>query len=285
MQASKAWLRRRLPPRATTYAWRLRCWGEVLREVRGDGAGEELKLILSALAAPVMALRGLDEWRTPALLFDTSVRIAGPARFRCRRGSDDLWHLLPSVEPAVRAALGEQLEPGGVFVDAGANMGVLTVLGAQIVGPQGRVVAIEMMPGTAEALRANLAANNFDWVRVVELALSDAAGREVEAVMPVGFTGHASIVERARSAGRVLEARVVTTTLDDVTRDLPRLDVLKVDLEGAEALAFAGGKEALSRARCVIFEDRGKRRDAAQCLSAAGFTVRRLDAHNMIGVR
>ena len=81
---------------------------------------------------------------------------------------------------------------------------------------------------------------------------------------------------------------MTTTSLDIVTRDLPRIDVLKVDLEGAEAIAFAGGTSTLSRTQCVIFEDWGGRGDnakATEICARAGFTLRRLDGNNMIGVR
>ncbi len=295
MSAFRDWLKSWLPRpvwvllrRTWSYVRRLGHWTLVLIEVRGDGAREALKLYLSALAAPVTALRGLDEWGNPVLLFDTRVRVAGSDRFRCRRDSDDLWHVLPSGQGAVRKALVERLKPGGVFVDAGANIGAFTVLGARLVGSHGRVVAIEMMPDTVRRLRDHLELNGLGWVLVVEGALSDIGGRDVVARVPPGLAGQASIVRTAVAKDDLIEVHVKTTTLDDVVEDLPRLDVLKMDLEGAEALAFDGGRETLSRTRCVIFEDwggRGHGRDAAKRVTGAGFELHRLDGNNMIGVR
>lgn len=281
----RRWLKRRLPARLTIYLWRLVRWAEILREIRGDGPREEAKLILSGLAGVVTALRGLGEWRTPVLLLDVRVRVRGSDRFHCRRFSDDLWHVLPSVEIAVRDALRDRLGPGGVFVDAGANIGVLTVLGARLVGRDGHTLAIEMVPETARALRRNLAANGLDAVQVVEAALSDKAGERVVASIPDGFSGHASIVPaRARRDG-LEEVPVTTTTLDAVTFDLPGLDVLKLDLEGAESLALDGGRETLERTRCVIFEERGHGHGISERLSMLGFRVERLDSYNLIAVR
>jgi len=60
---------------------------------------------------------------------------------------DGLW------ETHVTDWLQETLRPGQMFVDVGANVGYFTLLGAKLVGPQGRVVAVEAHPGLAELLR------------------------------------------------------------------------------------------------------------------------------------
>src|SRR4029077_2829128 len=53
----------------------------------------------------------------------------------------------------------EALHPDGVFVDVGANIGYFTLLGAQLVGKRGRVVAVEAHPGLADLLRRNVIIN------------------------------------------------------------------------------------------------------------------------------
>jgi FkbM family methyltransferase len=288
---SKFWLPRPLwvlLRRGWAYLQRLGWWVRVLAEVRGDGAGEALKLYASALASPITALRRLDQWGNPLLLFETRVRLAGGDRYHIRRFSDDLWHVMPSGQGAVRAALARHLRPGGVFVDAGANIGGFTVPGARLAGSGGTVVAVEMMPETARRLREHLKMNGLDTVRVVERALSDNAGYEVVAKMPAGLSGQASIVWPGHPQSRFVEARVQTTTLDDVVEGLPNVDLLKVDLEGAEAMAFGGGAAALSRTQVVIFEARDgtdEAREAMGLIVAAGFELHRLDGSNMIGTR
>lgn len=288
------WLRPYLPQpvwvllrRCWSYARRLGYWMLVVLQVRGERMPDTARLWLSALAAPVTALPRLDEWRNPRLLFDARVRVAGADRFLCRRGTDDLWHVLPAAQGAVRRALTGRLRAGAVFVDAGANIGAFTLPAARIVGRGGQVVSIEMMPDTARRLREHLAMAGADNVRVIEAALSDESGREVVAREPAGRFGQASIVRRDFGPGAHREIRVRTMTLDDATADLPRIDLMKVDIEGAEALAFAGGQAALARTRCVIFEDWGGRGDgkAAALVKAAGFRLARLDGANMIGVR
>ncbi len=241
--------------RIWTYICRLVHWGYVLREARGDGMREAVKLYASAVAGPITSLTDLDRWSSPHLCFDVKILIGGRDRFLCRRRFDDLWHVLPAAQGALREIMAKHLRPGGTFVDAGANIGGITVYGAHLVGCDGATIAIEMMPKTASRLRAHLAENRLDWVRVVENALSDVPGLEITATVPRGVPGQASIALDQWNSDTLDTVPVTTTSLDIVTRDLPRIDVLKVDLEGAEAIAFADGTSTLSRTQCVIFED------------------------------
>jgi FkbM family methyltransferase len=90
----------------------------------------------------------------------------GPAqgmwlRVNPRTGHDVLEGL---GEPAVQAALRQQLRPGMIFYDLGANIGFFSLLAARLVGPTGRVVSFEADPEVAERLRENVARNNLSHV-------------------------------------------------------------------------------------------------------------------------
>ena len=69
------------------------------------------------------------------------------------------------------------LRPGDVAIDAGANIGLFTVLAASQVGPHGRVIACEPSPTTMRLLRDNVERNGFDWVELREVALAETPGR------------------------------------------------------------------------------------------------------------
>ena len=68
------------------------------------------------------------------------------------------------------------LGAGGTFVDAGANIGWFSLLGASLVGPTGHVVAIEPNPLNVALLRQSARDNGFDNVDVMVVALSDEGG-------------------------------------------------------------------------------------------------------------
>ncbi|MEU2354585.1 FkbM family methyltransferase [Streptomyces misionensis] len=87
-----------------------------------------------------------------------------------------LW-LFGAWEPHLAAWMCARLTPGETVVDAGAHTGYFTVLTSRLVGPAGRVVAIEPSPAFHRALCANLAANGCGDVRTINAAVSDAPGR------------------------------------------------------------------------------------------------------------
>ena len=140
-------------------------------------------------------------------------------------------------------ALPELLPPDGIMVDAGAHVGLVAVPAAALV-PGGRVHALEPVPATADLLAVNAAGHPA--VTVHRIALSDHEG---EAAMDAdaAFSAGSSIA----AAGAL---RVPVRTLDAWAEDvgLGRLDVLKLDVEGAEVAALRGARRTLARLRPAL---------------------------------
>lgn len=265
---------------ADNYRKRLLIWRAIGREIRGVGSSDRRALRQSALASPFLALRNLYGWQDPVLLNDALVEVHEVGRFRVRAHSDDLYHVLPSREPAVLAAIREHLKPGDTFIDAGANIGFFSVLAGRQVGDQGRVLAIEMMPVTAAMLRQNLSLNKIQSATVVEKALSDQSGGTLTAHFVEGHFGMASIVRPDGSAMQTVE--VQTTTLDEEAANVERIALIKMDLEGAELNALEGAREVLARTRMILFEQLGEETRPAEFLRDCGFEVRNLEGSNFI---
>ena len=264
---------RKLLGNGRRYAQRVGRWAVILWQLRGCAWRDELKLLASAAASPVLAFRDLSTWQDPVLLFDTCVRVRRIGVFHVRHRTDDLWHILPWREQGIHDALERLLQPGDVFVDAGANVGVYTLLASRLVGPAGHVLAIEMMPDTAALLRRHIAENGCANVEIVEKALSGRAGETVTARVPRGRHGQASVANTAKPLIAYNEYPVRTTTLDDAARGLKRIKVLKLDVEGAELQALAGGQAMLTRTEKVIYESHTASDALAQTLKRAGFEV------------
>ncbi len=149
-------------------------------------------------------------------------------------------------EPASRA-MRMLIGPGDVVLDAGANIGLFTVIAAGSVGPQGRVIACEPSPPTMKLLRGNVDRNGYDWVDLREVALAEAPGRlELEVFAP--GSGFSSFAPEQAGAGTRVEVEVAT--LDEVAGDhLERTRLVKLDIEGAELRALRGAAGLLERAR------------------------------------
>ncbi|MEP7305029.1 MAG: FkbM family methyltransferase [Acidobacteriota bacterium] len=157
-------------------------------------------------------------------------------------------------EPQETALLKLLLRPGMTVVDVGANWGYFSLAAAHLVGSRGRVVSVEADPRACRTLRANVARNGLDAVvNVLEMAASDRRSalhlREyapgASASGNYGLTSTTTVVD----GGRQFEvpARQLDEALDESGID--RVDVLKMDIEGAEALALRGLERRLSDGR------------------------------------
>ena len=151
------------------------------------------------------------------------------------------------------------LRPGGAVLDVGANLGFVTVplaLEAKRLG--GRVVAVEPFKGNADWLRQNLQLNEVeDVVTVVDAGLSSAP-REATLLLREDFAsgagvGTASVAEDAAD-NRYQRTAIRLETLDRLWLTLgnPRLDVIKVDIDGHEDRFLEGGSETIASHRPVI---------------------------------
>lgn len=279
-----AFLRRPLS-NTKSYVRRLRIWGNVITEIRGAGPRDRAVLRRAALAAPFESLKGLNRWRDPMVGEDVTVRIQDVGLFHVRAGSDDLSHVLPSHEQAVYDRIRAELEPGDIFVDAGANIGFYTVLASRLVGPKGRVIAVEMMPDTLKRLNENIRLNELTNVTVVANALSDTEGQIVRASVTEGEFGQASISQEVgQKAGKKI-VEVSTTTLERVLDGIDSVKLMKMDLEGVEIQAISGAGPAINRIRSIIFEDWTGSTQARDFWKSMGFSVSALNRANAIATR
>lgn len=145
------------------------------------------------------------------------------------------------------------LAPGMVMVDAGANVGEITMVSAKMVGPSGRVYAFEPVGAIADQLQGNLDLNALSNVSVIRLGLSDregsgsmfrSEGRFRDGSVHRGLATLYATADRAK-----VEEDVRLTTLDRYVEraGLSRLDLVKLDIEGAELPALIGAEATLRR--------------------------------------
>lgn len=149
-------------------------------------------------------------------------------------------------ESAVTATLLDIVQPGWLVADIGAQNGYMTLLLARAVGPRGQALAFEPMPANYAALQENIALNNLRHVRAERLAVSDRNGpvslRRLDN-RPLSAT--ASLVADDAGLGAV---QVEGIRLDDyLAGRVAPLRFVKMDIEGAEALALAGMRDLIAR--------------------------------------
>jgi FkbM family methyltransferase len=136
-------------------------------------------------------------------------------------------------EPGLAELLWDLLPDGGVFCDVGAHVGRYAV---RLAAKAARVYAVEAMPGTARVLAENVVLNGLANVDVIQAALWSEPVRLAFAD-PMGQTDGGS--NRGVPAEHGIQAR----TLDSL--NLGRVDLIKIDVEGAEGHVLRGGRDLL----------------------------------------
>jgi FkbM family methyltransferase len=151
-------------------------------------------------------------------------------------------------EPHVTRVLLSLLSPGKTFFDIGSNVGYYTLLAVEAVGSRGSVHAFEANPRVFKLLHENVQRNRFEAAQLNNVALSDSNG-SVQFCIDDLNPGSSSI--SGRGAQKVTRLTVPAVTLDTyiVQNDIEMVDVVKIDVEGAEVIVFKGGKRMLSRFR------------------------------------
>jgi FkbM family methyltransferase len=196
---------------------------------------------------------------------------------------------------------GITLPRDAVVLDVGANVGLFTLY-VKARFPDARVVAFEPMPGTFRALRANLAHHGCTGVEAVEQALGAGVEADVPFAFYPGLPGNSTRYpeQKARTRqllaelpgtdaerahrGRLLteydEVRVPVARLSDTLAALGltgAIDLLKVDVEGAEADVLGGIDDRdWARVRQVVLEVQdlaGQPAEVRTILEGRGFAV------------
>ncbi|MBZ5638263.1 MAG: FkbM family methyltransferase [Acidobacteriia bacterium] len=174
------------------------------------------------------------------------------------------WEILEhgTYEPHVVEFYRRTLKPGMAVLDVGANIGFHALHAATLVGPAGRVIAVEPDPQSAALLRLSLSlAGGGLPVTVLEAALSDAPGELVQS--DLGNAGNSGARFTHKERGR-LEAlvhgvhpqfRTVRAVVWDDGYPDTRIDFVKIDIEGFEPYALRGMERSLARYRPIVLSE------------------------------
>ena len=164
-----------------------------------------------------------------------------------------------AYEPGIAGLLVAVLLPGDVFVDVGANAGQHSLIAAS---KKARVFAFEPVPRLARRLRDNVRLNRFEGqVTVVQMALAAHVGEATLYVADRLDDGSHSLLPGI-PATNVEAITVPVTTLDTALaqRLIERPQLVKIDVEGAEALVLDGASALLAtQPQPVVIVETGDR--------------------------
>jgi len=199
--------------------------------------------------------------------------LQGPLRRkRWIAGSSNHGCWLGSYEAAKQRKIIELVRPGMVCWDLGAHVGFYTLLLAELVGAGGRVFAFEPVPGNVELLRRHVEMNRYQNVRIFPCALGDFDGE-------TGFDPGPSTSMGHMAAGGPL--RVSCSRADTLLAagEVEAPDVIKIDVEGAEADVLRGACGAMEKRPLVFLATHGEtaHRACLELLATSGYKVSALD--------
>ncbi|WP_447764718.1 FkbM family methyltransferase [Sphingopyxis panaciterrae] len=201
---------------------------------------------------------------------------------------------LGMAEPHNSRLLVSLISPGDVVVDIGANTGYYSVLGAWRAFPGGKLWAFEPNPTAYALMSDNLSNNGFGGMASRHrLALSNRQGEAALRVFPgyeatstIRDVSDAFVEHTERETGRAShEVTVPVDTLDNIMRDCPGIDFIKMDAEGHEPEIIDGARAILARSKNLkmLMEfvppimDAGKARAMLGTLRGLGLRIYRFD--------
>lgn len=189
-----------------------------------------------------------------------------------------------SYEPEETAWYEANVRAGDVVIDVGANIGYFSLLFARATGPSGRVISYEPGPDLNQILRRNAAANDYANIEIRPVAIADRKGTMTYYRARKNFGDN-----RLFTHGHDRDSfPVPVVTLDDDLADLEaRIDLVKMDIQGAEPLALKGMRRILRERppRRMMLEFwphgiagmGGHPSDMVRTVRAAGYRITRLD--------
>lgn len=152
-------------------------------------------------------------------------------------------------EPYETELILNAVKEGDTFVDVGANIGYYSLLVASRIGQNGKVYSFEPVPDNYSLFEKSIKKNGFKNIKVFKNAVSDKGGENVKIYLDKENLGKHSMSRENVTLETIITTK--TVTLDTVINE--KINVMKIDVEGAEGLVLKGAKSILQQKSLTIF--------------------------------
>lgn len=154
----------------------------------------------------------------------------------------------PEREAAFMKVLRQEVKKSMVAIDIGANVGYITLIMAELIGPSGRVYALEPHPRNYAILTKNIEVNSYaSFVFSYQIGISNVHG-----VLKLHISDKSNLHSLSTSPNSKYSINVPVSTLDDFMKDKGYPDFIKMDIEGHEVEALEGMYNTLRNAQSPV---------------------------------
>ncbi|MFH0936553.1 MAG: FkbM family methyltransferase [Candidatus Woesearchaeota archaeon] len=180
----------------------------------------------------------------------------------------------------------DMIQENMTVIDIGAHIGYYTLIAAKLIGKKGKVYSFEPNPDNFALLKKNIEENGYKNVTLINKAISNKKGFLKLFINPES-SGGASIYEKENAK---YYTNIIATTLDESLKNIKKIDIIKMDIEGAEILALEGMSNIIKRNKniklIIEFNPEGIKKlgyepiNLINKLKNFGFTIKVIDEKN-----
>jgi len=156
-------------------------------------------------------------------------------------------------EPVTTQIVQDKIKEGMICLDCGGNIGYYATIESKLVGKTGKVIAIEPSPVNVKYLEKNLKLQGQDNYEIHNLACGDTDGEIKFIISDISNMCHVAKEGEVESGNKKF-VKIPVKKLDSflIDKHLPRLDLLRMDIEGSELRLFEGAIQTIKKYKPMI---------------------------------
>lgn len=195
--------------------------------------------------------------------------------------------LFGEYESGTNKALAKYIKKDDIVIEAGANLGSETLLISRMVGEKGHIYGFEPNPYTYNRLSFNVAINQLKNANVYDLAIGEADKEISFNIYPKGFC-NPGMSSKYVETSITEKITVKQMTLDSFVKanNVPRVDFIKMDIQGAEMDLLVGAASILAKYKPTIFtealQEYNDVKELYKILDGYGYTVSLIEENGLV---
>jgi len=169
------------------------------------------------------------------------------------KGVEKPLYLTGTYEAGTLSVMGKCLREGDIFIDVGANIGLMSIFSSRAIGNKGKVYSFEPVLETFTILKKNIEINKIKNIDAFNIGVSDSKGKSFIYTNPYSGKGSSSFI-KPPDQSESKEYEIIIETLDEflIGHHLTNIRMLKIDVEGWELHVLRGARSLLRSPQAPI---------------------------------